>query len=150
MMIFPTALSGTACPSPTRTASSRLAGLALLTAAALSLCACTPLAGRDARLGKSSYGCMQRVVAEKLPADLDGAQAHCMAAGLIARYCSPSEAWLASAGKELRDLLGPGDAEVRDLDSDRRGMQCARTAADELTLHRCCAVAAAALPKPPS
>jgi hypothetical protein len=55
-------------------------------------------------------------------------EAHCIAAGLIARRCSVGEAWLASYGKEVRDLLGRGDAEWRDIESDRRGVQCARSA----------------------
>jgi hypothetical protein len=65
-------------------------------------------------------------------------QAHCLAAGRIARYCSVAEAWLASLGKEVLDLLGPGDAEWRDLQSDRRGIVCARGTSDDAELRTCC------------
>ena len=58
--------------------------------------------------------------------ELPDSQAHCIAAGLIARQCSVTEATLASVGKELRDLLGGGDAEWRDLGNDHRGIRCAR------------------------
>jgi hypothetical protein len=57
--------------------------------------------------------------------------AHCVAAGLIALQCSTAEAWLASIGKELRDLVGSGDAQWRDLRADARGIRCARSATDE-------------------
>jgi len=65
-------------------------------------------------------------------------QAHCLAAGLIARYCSVSEAWLASIAKEVGDLFGPGRAEWRDLAADRRGIGCARQAKDDAGLEVCC------------
>jgi hypothetical protein len=65
-------------------------------------------------------------------------EAHCIAAGLIARRCSVGEAWLASYGKELRDLLGRGDAEWRDVQSDGRGIACARSATDRAALIGCC------------
>jgi hypothetical protein len=57
---------------------------------------------------------------------------------LIARYCSVSEAWLASIAKELRDLFGPGQAEWRDLVADRRGIDCARQVTDDTSLETCC------------
>ena len=65
-------------------------------------------------------------------------EAHCMAAGLIALRCSVTEARLASYGKELRDVLGRGDAEWRDLRADRRGITCARSATDTDRLIACC------------
>jgi hypothetical protein len=65
-------------------------------------------------------------------------QAHCLAAGLIARHCSVTEAWLASLGKEVTDLLGPGDAEWGDLVADHRGIACARRAQSDATLAACC------------
>lgn len=61
-----------------------------------------------------------------------------MAAGLIARYCSVTEATLASAGKELKDAFGPGDAEWRDLQSDRGGIRCARATNSNEDLMKCC------------
>jgi hypothetical protein len=71
-----------------------------------------------------------------LPAD--DARAHCMAAGLIATHCSVTEAWLASLGKELLDLLGPGDAEWADLAADRRGIACARQTPSNAAFEACC------------
>jgi hypothetical protein len=45
---------------------------------------------------------------------------------------------MAGIGKEVRDLLGPGDAEWRDLIADRRGIACARTSSTNQTLLQCC------------
>lgn len=81
---------------------------------------------------------MQAAVRERLPEHLPDAQAHCLAAGLIARYCSVTEASLASIGKELQDLFGHGDAEWRDLQADRRGIRCARQTRDSEGLTDCC------------
>lgn len=81
---------------------------------------------------------MQAVVTNKLPADLPDSRAHCMASGLIARYCSRSEAYMAGIGKELRDLLGPGDAEWRDWRADRAGVACERDAKDDAEIAACC------------
>ena len=66
-------------------------------------------------------------------------KAHCEAAGLIARYCSVTEASLASIVKEVRDLFTAGDAEWRDLMSDRRGIRCARSSRSDAELTECCA-----------
>jgi hypothetical protein len=112
---------------------------AALVIAGLALSACTPLAGREARLATSTHGCMQSVVDEKLPAGLESAQAHCLAAGLIARYCSRGEAWMASIGKELQDTVGSGDADWRDLEAGRRGLRCARDVGTDRALRECCA-----------
>jgi hypothetical protein len=76
----------------------------------------------------------------KLPLDGPDSQAHCKAAGLIARYCSVTEATLASIAKEVRDVFTAGDAEWRDLMSDRRGIRCARTARSDDELAACCAL----------
>jgi hypothetical protein len=81
---------------------------------------------------------MDAVVTNKLPADLPDSRAHCVASGLIARYCSRSEAYMAGIGKELRDLLGPGDAEWRDWRADRAGITCAREAKDDSEIASCC------------
>ena len=82
---------------------------------------------------------MEAVVTNKLPANLPDEHAHCLASGLIARYCSRSEAYMAGIGKELRDLLSPGDAEWRDWRADRAGVACAREAKDDAELASCCA-----------
>jgi hypothetical protein len=81
---------------------------------------------------------MRAVVEQKLPTMLPDKRAHCLASGLIARYCSVSEARLAGAGKELGDLLGKGDADSGDLQANRAGIDCARAAEDDQTLARCC------------
>jgi hypothetical protein len=106
--------------------------------AAATVAACAPLPHRETRASHSSLGCMHAALRERLPDGLSDAQTHCIAAGLIARYCSVTEATLASVGKELRDLLGSGDAEWRDLQSDRRGVDCARTAGTDASLQVCC------------
>lgn len=107
--------------------------------ATLVLAGCVTAPNRPPRPAKSSYGCMQAVVQDKLPAGLPDKRTHCLAAGLIARYCSGSEAYLASAGKEFRDLLGGGDAEWADWRADRVGIDCARHAGDDTALAGCCA-----------
>jgi len=81
---------------------------------------------------------MQAVLHEKLPSDVPDKRAHCLAGGLISRYCSVTEAYLAGAGKEMRDLLGKGDAEWRDWRADRVGIECARESADDASLRDCC------------
>lgn len=113
----------------------RSAPLALLLFA-ISACGTVPL--RPARLSHSFYGCMKAVLREKLPPDLPEDEAHCVASGLIARYCSVTEAYLAGAGKELRDLFGHGDAEWRDWVLDRAGIACARRAEGDDALTACC------------
>ncbi len=82
---------------------------------------------------------MRATVAEKVPTDLGDKHRHCLAAGMIARHCSPSEAKLASWGKELGDALGGGDADRRDLDADYAGIECAATSSGDEALRACCA-----------
>jgi hypothetical protein len=45
---------------------------------------------------------------------------------------------MAGIGKELRDLLGPGDAEWRDWRADRVGISCSREAKDDADVASCC------------
>lgn len=111
----------------------------LLAGALVILTGCVTVPNRPARPAHSSYGCMQAVVRDKVPSGLPDGRAHCLAAGLIARYCSGSEAYLAAAGKELRDLLGAGTAEWEDWRADRIGIHCARHASDDDALATCCA-----------
>jgi hypothetical protein len=110
-----------------------------LLAVGLCLAGCTPLAVDAGRAGKSSLGCMRASLANHDLASRPDYEAHCIAAGVIARRCSVAEAWLASYGKEIRDLLGRGDAEWRDVQSDQRGIECARTATGDAALLQCCA-----------
>lgn len=81
---------------------------------------------------------MQAVLHDKLPSGLPDQRAHCLAGGLISRYCSITEAYLAGAGKEVRDMLGHGDAQWADWQADRVGIACARGAADDRSLAECC------------
>ena len=81
---------------------------------------------------------MQAAIKDRLPPNIPDSQAHCTASGLIARYCSVTEATLAGWAKELKDLLGPGDAEWRDLIADRRGIDCARATDSDQELQACC------------
>lgn len=122
-------------PQPRRTASASRVALATL-AALLAGCASLPQA--PPRLAGTPLACMRATVAAKVPAGLYDKLAHCLAGGMIARYCSVGEAKLASWGKEARDAVGSGDADRRDLDADYFGIECARTATDDEALRRCC------------
>ncbi|HEU4627383.1 MAG TPA: hypothetical protein VFS52_21695 [Steroidobacteraceae bacterium] len=102
------------------------------------LAGCGTVSQRPSRLEPSSYGCMSAVVKQKLPAGLPDKQAHCVASGLIARYCSLPEAYMAGMGKELRDVVTRGDVEWADWRADRLGIACARRAADDTALVACC------------
>lgn len=82
---------------------------------------------------------METVVRDKVPATLPDPAKHCRAAGLIARYCSISAAYVASLGKEFSDALGDGDASAADWRADRAGIACAREARDDDGLVACCA-----------
>lgn len=81
---------------------------------------------------------MRATVAAKVPPESNDKHRHCLAAGMIARYCSPAEAKLAAWGKEFDDALGAGDADRRDLEADYTGIGCARAASDDATLQQCC------------
>jgi hypothetical protein len=113
------------------------APLTMLILASLGAAGCAPLA-HSTRPAKSSLSCMRAAIADQQLDSLPDYQAHCIAAGLIARHCSVSEAMMASVGKEIEDLFGAGDAEWRDLGSDRRGVHCARQAASDPELRSCC------------
>lgn len=110
----------------------------LLALTLIGLAGCATIPNRPPRLAKSSYGCMESVVQEKVPSNVPDKRQHCLAAGLIARYCSGSEAYMAGAGKELKDLLGGGDAEWGDWRADRAGIACARSASGDSELAKCC------------
>jgi hypothetical protein len=103
------------------------------------LTACTNVPNKPTRLSRSSVGCMQAVIREKVSEDLPEKRVHCLAAGLIARYCSITEAYMAGAGKELGDLIGRGDAEWEDWRADRAGIVCARAATNDVQVEECCA-----------
>ena len=103
------------------------------------LTACASVPNKPTRLSRSSVGCMQAVVREKVSKDLPEKRAHCLAAGLIARYCSITEAYMAGSGKELADVVGGGDAQWEDWRADRAGIACARVAKDDAEVEECCA-----------
>ena len=75
---------------------------------------------------------------DRLPKNIPDSHAHCLASGLIARYCSPTEAYMAGIGKEVRDLLGAGDAEWSDWRADRAGVACARHSEGDDEVAQCC------------
>jgi hypothetical protein len=107
----------------------------------LTLGACATLSG-EKRAAVSTVGCARAVVDSKVPAGLSDKRTHCMAAGMIARYCSVSEAYMAGVGKELKDLFTPGgDAEWADLQADAKGIRCARSVSGDADLATCCAQA---------
>ena len=112
------------------------AAMALAGTVVLQGCATVPTAGE--RAAPSALGCMRATVRERLPTGLDDKLAHCVASGLIVRHCSASEALLAGWGKELRDLLGAGDAQRTDLAANRKGRRCARSATSDQALIDCC------------
>jgi hypothetical protein len=112
--------------------------IAAAVVAMANLTACATLANRPPRLAHSTYGCMQAVLRDKLPSGVPDRRLHCLAGGLISRYCSVTEAYLAGAGKEVRDLLGKGDAEWQDWRADRVGIECARESTDDSALAECC------------
>jgi hypothetical protein len=103
------------------------------------LTACASVPNKPTRLSRSSVGCMQAVVREKVAEDLPEKRAHCLAGGLIARYCSITEAYMAGSGKELGDVVGRGDAQWEDWRADRAGIACARIANNDAELEECCA-----------
>lgn len=96
---------------------------------------CAPLPPRPEL---STVGCAAAIVRERIPAGLGDKQQHCLAAGLIARHCSRTEAWLIAAGKEIGDLLGHGDAEWADWQADRAGLRCAANDATDTRIMSCC------------
>ena len=107
-------------------------------AAGVLLGACATAPGVQ-RLAPSSLDCMRTVVRAKLPKDLPDKQAHCLAAGLIAYYCSRPEAYLAGYGKEFTDIFDGGDPEIGDIKADLMGIRCERSAASTQDLAGCCA-----------
>lgn len=121
----------------------KLRGLAACVSAITlgALGACTSVAPRAA---SSSYGCMLAVVRDRVPPTLPDKRAHCLASGLIARHCSVGEAYMAGAGKEIRDLFGHGDAKWADWQADRRGIACARRLSSDEQVAECCEATVAA------
>ncbi len=101
----------------------------------LLLSACASVADRPEI---STLSCVQSVVTRYVPDGLNDKQAHCLAAGLISRYCSRTEANIAAVGKEIKDLFGAGDAEWADWRADFAGIRCADTAVSDEAVRECC------------
>ena len=57
---------------------------------------------------------------------------------LVGKAAGEEKAQLLARGKELADLVGPGDAEWADWRADRLGLECARTAPDDAAVDACC------------
>lgn len=89
------------------------------------------------RPAHSSYECMV-AVRNTVPAGLQDKRAHCVASARISQRCSVTEAYLAGAGKEIRDLFTGGDAEWADWRADRVGIACAKHAASAELITSCC------------
>ena len=69
---------------------------------ALPLCACVSVVDRPSR---STLGCAQAVVRSRVPAGLADKPTHCIAAAMIARYCSSTEATLVSIGNPQQPVI---------------------------------------------
>lgn len=90
------------------------------------------------RPAASSVGCAEAALDGHLRGGVSDKRAHCIAGGLIARFCSPTEARLAGLGKEFRDALGTGDADWSDWQATRAGVRCAASGADVAAIIACC------------
>jgi len=108
--------------------------LLLLLAGAILGAACTAI---DTRPAASTLGCAEAGIAQ-LPEGLSDTEQHCLASALIARQCSPFEAWLAGWGKELRDAFGSGRASRADLRANQAGRRCANEGGEPGLLLACC------------
>jgi hypothetical protein len=106
--------------------------------AALVLGACMPLDRTTPRPARASLTCMQAVVREQVPVDVDDKLKHCLATGLIARHCSVAEARIAEWGKEFTDVFDGGDPSAADIRADSAGLRCARDSAEDAAVRACC------------
>lgn len=83
--------------------------------------------------------CMQQTVDALDLSGLSNDRKHCLASGSIALRCGTLPAWAAGYGKEMADLMGPGNFQRRDLRANSAGRACADRSADERALPACCA-----------
>lgn len=82
---------------------------------------------------------MHGAIDTRLPKTAPDKELHCLAAGFIARYCSPTEARIAGAGKEFRDLFTPHEsAEWGDWLADLKGIRCSKNASSDSDIFSCC------------
>lgn len=77
-------------------------------------------------------------VRDSLPGGLPDKRAHCLTSAAIAQRCSVAEAYVAGAGKEVRDLFTGGDAEWADWRADRAGIACAKQSKNTEVVSMCC------------
>lgn len=110
----------------------------MLAAIAAWLAGCVSVPDRPAT---STAGCARAVLDRQVLSGLHDKQAHCVAGGLIARFCSPTEARIAGLAKELRDVFGAGDADWSDWRATRAGVRCSATHADVASIVACCEAA---------
>jgi hypothetical protein len=115
------------------------------------VCVLTACAANPQREARSSAGCARLVIERRLPQQPGDKLMHCVAGALIAAYCSPTEARLASVAKEIRDAFTAGDVELADVRATLDGIACARDAApgDVAAIEHCCAGKVAATPDEP-
>jgi len=111
------------------------AGRALATLVIVLVAGCAATPDRPAR---STLSCAEVAVERDLRAGLNDKLEHCIAGGLIAHYCSATEARLAGIGKEVRDTFTGGDVELADVSATLTGVHCARDFRDVATLEQCC------------
>jgi hypothetical protein len=120
----------------------------LVIALAVCLAGCASVPDRPAT---STVGCARAVLDRYVPSDLRDKQAHCIAGGLIARFCSPAEARLAGLAKELRDVFSAaGDADWSDWQATRAGVRCSAPDADVASIVACCDAARRAFDAAPA
>jgi RHS repeat-associated protein len=92
---------------------------------------------------ETAIQCMNRIAKKYENMNVSDKYKHCMSAGEIYSECGPLSSYIASFGKEFKDLLGPGDASFKDLAADFDGIGCAKESGEDkcgkpLTLDECC------------
>jgi RHS repeat-associated protein len=85
-----------------------------------------------------AYQCAKAVAAKYTPLLLNDKHKHCMVAGEIYQTCGVLIAHVASIGKEIQDVFGPGNAEWGDLEADYAGIDCAKNPECGEGLGECC------------
>lgn len=82
--------------------------------------------------------CIRAIAAKYAPLAVNDKYKHCMVAGEIYKQCGPVSANVASIGKEIQDVFGPGNAEWDDLKADYAGIDCAANPECNQSLEECC------------
>jgi hypothetical protein len=76
-------------------------------------------------LSEGMIACVQAIAAKYKSLPVNDKYKHCMVAGEAYERCGVTAAYLASFGKEIMDLFGPGNPEWEDLRADFDGINCA-------------------------